>query len=168
MTVDLSNTTALHTAATQGHIDVVNYLLDVYGSLALIARSNGKTALHSAARNGHLEVVRALLRKDPGIVTRTDKKGQTALHMAAKGTSLELVEVLLNCDPTLVNLVDTKGNSALHIAARKGRCQVKSLIKLFPASQVFNLIFVVISTFIFGNCWTALSSRCLPRITRTL
>lgn len=167
MTVDLSNTTALHTAATQGHIDVVNYLLDVYGSLALIARSNGKTALHSAARNGHLEVVRALLRKDPGIVTRTDKKGQTALHMAAKGTSLELVQVLLNCDPALVNSVDTKGNSALHIAARKGRCQVKSL-KLFPVLLVFNLIFVVVSAFMFGTCWTVLSSRCLPRITRTL
>ena len=56
MTVDGSNTTALHTAATQGHIEIVNFLLEAGSSLATIARSNGKTALHSAARNGHLEI----------------------------------------------------------------------------------------------------------------
>ncbi|XP_065019151.1 ankyrin repeat-containing protein At5g02620-like isoform X1 [Musa acuminata AAA Group] len=131
LTVDLSNTTALNTAATQGHIDVVNLLLETDKSLALIARSNGKTALHSAARNGHLEVVKALLRKESAIATRTDKKGQTALHMAVKATSLELVVELLESEPSLLNLVDTKGNTALHIAARKGRAQiVKRLLEI--------------------------------------
>lgn len=130
LTVDLSNTTALNTAATQGHIDVVNLLLETDKSLALIARSNGKTALHSAARNGHLEVVKALLRKESAIATRTDKKGQTALHMAVKATSLELVAELLESEPSLLNLVDTKGNTALHIAARKGRAQVKCSVIL--------------------------------------
>ncbi|KAJ6918687.1 hypothetical protein NC651_012828 [Populus alba x Populus x berolinensis] len=46
----------LHTAATKGHLEVVNLLLDAGSSLATIAKSNGKTALHSAARNGHVEV----------------------------------------------------------------------------------------------------------------
>lgn len=64
MTTDLSNSTALHTAATQGHIDVVKLLLESDSNLAKIARNNGKTVLHSAARMGHLEVVKALLNKD--------------------------------------------------------------------------------------------------------
>ena len=70
MTVDLSNTTALHTAATQGHIEIVNFLLEAGSSLATIARSNGKTALHSAARNGHLEVVKVLLGLQNGLIRR--------------------------------------------------------------------------------------------------
>jgi ankyrin repeat protein len=131
MTVDASNTTALNTAATQGHMEVVRLLLEVDASLVLIARSNGKTAVHSAARNGHVEVVRALLEAEPSIALRVDKKGQTALHMAAKGTSLDLFDALLAADATLLNLPDTKGNTALHIASRKARHQIiKRLLEL--------------------------------------
>ncbi|KAF7823519.1 ankyrin repeat-containing protein [Senna tora] len=128
MTVDPSNTTALHTAATQGHTEVVNFLLEAGSSLATIARSNGKTALHSAARNGHLQVVKALLEKEPTVATRTDKKGQTALHMAVKGQNIEVVEELIKSDPLSVNMVDTKGNTALHIATRKGRAQIVKML----------------------------------------
>ncbi|KAF5182107.1 Ankyrin repeat-containing protein [Thalictrum thalictroides] len=92
MTVDLSNTTALHTAATQGYNEVVNFLLALNGSLTKIAKNTGKTALHSAARNGHFDVVKSILVKDQSTATQTDKKGQTALHMAAKGQNIELVE----------------------------------------------------------------------------
>ncbi|CAA3008928.1 ankyrin repeat-containing At5g02620-like [Olea europaea subsp. europaea] len=128
MTVDVANTTALHTAGTQGHIDVVNYLLESETSLATIAKSNGKTVLHSAARNGHSQVLRALLSKDPGIATRTDKKGQTALHMAAKGQNLEVVEELVKADAMSINMVDNKGNTALHIATRKGRSRIVKML----------------------------------------
>lgn len=124
MTYDTSNTTALQTAATQGHIEVVKFLLESGSGLAAIARSNGKTALHTAARNGHLAVVKALLEKEPGLTVRMDKKGQTALHMAVKGQNLELVEELIKADLSSVNMVDSKGNTALHIAARKGRGQI--------------------------------------------
>lgn len=131
MTVDASNTTALNTAATQGHMEVVRLLLEADASLAVIARSNGKTALHSAARNGHVEVVRALMEAEPSIAARVDKKGQTALHMAAKGTRLDIVDALLAGEPTLLNLADSKGNTALHIAARKARTPiVKRLLEL--------------------------------------
>ncbi|KDP35568.1 hypothetical protein JCGZ_09006 [Jatropha curcas] len=127
MTYDSSNTTALHSAASQGHVEVVNFLLEKGSSnLVSIAKSNYKTALHSAARNGHLEILKALVNKEPGIATRIDKKGQTALHMAVKGQKVELVDELIMSDPALINMVDSKGNTALHIAARKGRAQIVS------------------------------------------
>lgn len=135
MTVDLSNTTALHTAAAQGHVEVVTFLLERGSSLAPIAKSNGKTALHSAARHGYLEVVSALLSKEPGLATRTDKKGQTALHMTVKGQNVELVDELVKSDPSLINMIDTKGCTALHIATRKGRLQVRKLSSCFPIMQ---------------------------------
>ncbi|KAB5548220.1 hypothetical protein DKX38_011626 [Salix brachista] len=100
-------------AAAQGHIEIVNLLLDAGSSLATIAKSNGKTALHSAARNGHVEVVQAM---EPGISTRIDQKGQTALHMAVKGQKIEVVEELVVAEPSSVN--------------RKGRAQ--TIFSIFP------------------------------------
>lgn len=127
MTVDLSNTTALHTAAAQGHVEVVEYLLEAAGSsLAAIAKSNGKTALHSAARNGHAEVVKAIVAVEPDTATRTDKKGQTPLHMAVKGQSLDVVVELMKGHRSSLNMVDSKGNTALHVATRKGRIKVRT------------------------------------------
>ncbi|KAI4349248.1 hypothetical protein L6164_009861 [Bauhinia variegata] len=133
MTVDQSNTTALHTAAAQGHIEVVNFLLDKGSNFVTIAKSNGKTALHSAARYGHVEVIKALLSREPELAMRIDKKGQTALHMAVKGQNLKLVEELLKSNPSLTNVVDTKGNTPLHIAARKGRVEIVG--KLLDCSE---------------------------------
>lgn len=138
LTEDLSNTTALHTAANQGHIEVVNLLLESGSGVAAIAKSNGKTALHSAARNGHLQVIQAILDKEPGVATRIDKKGQTALHMAVKGQSLEVVEELMMADPFSINMIDTRGNTALHIASRKGREQV-NLTSLIIFANALNL-----------------------------
>uniref|UniRef100_A0A6N2LNY4 PGG domain-containing protein n=1 Tax=Salix viminalis TaxID=40686 RepID=A0A6N2LNY4_SALVM len=124
LTFDSSNTTALHSAASQGHVEVVKFLLEKGSALAMIAKSNGKTALHSAARNGHLEILKALLSIEPGLANKIDQKGQTALHMAVKGQNVELVQELIMADPSLMNMVDNQGNSALHIASRKGRDQI--------------------------------------------
>ncbi|KAJ0752185.1 putative transferase, protein kinase RLK-Pelle-RLCK-VIIa-2 family [Helianthus annuus] len=94
MTFDQSNTTSLHTASEEGHIEV-----------------------------GHLDVVKALSQKVPGIVARADKKGQTALHMAVKGQNVEVVNALIEADYGLINMVDKQGNTALHITTRKGRTE---------------------------------------------
>nr|GMD90906.1 ankyrin repeat-containing protein At5g02620-like [Ipomoea batatas] len=131
MTTDSSNSTALHTAAGQGHADVVDLLLEIDSNLAKIARNNGKTVLHTAARMGHLEVVKSLVNKDPSIGFRTDKKGQTALHMAVKGQNVDIVLELIKPDPSVLAIGDNKENTALHIATRKGRPQmVQRLISI--------------------------------------
>ncbi|KAH0916788.1 hypothetical protein HID58_031234, partial [Brassica napus] len=124
MTTDLLCTTALHTAATQGHIDVVNLLLKTDSHLAKIAKNNGKTALHSAARMGHVEVVKSLIGNDASIGFRTDKKGQTALHMAVKGKQEGIVLELVRPDPKVLSVEDNKGNTPLHIATKKGRTKI--------------------------------------------
>nr|DAD25145.1 TPA_asm: hypothetical protein HUJ06_026609 [Nelumbo nucifera] len=124
MTTDAANTTALHSAANQGHIDVVNLLLESDSNLAKIAKSNGKTSLHSAARKGHLKVVESLISKDPSTGFRTDRKGQTALHMAVKGQNVDILVELIKHDSSVISLEDNKGNTALHTATRKGRLQM--------------------------------------------
>lgn len=151
MTTDLSCTTALHTAATQGHIDVVNLLLKTDSHLAKIAKNNGKTALHSAARMGHVEVVKSLIGNDARIGSRTDKKGQTALHMAVKGQNEGIVLELVKPDPAVLSVEDNKGNAPLHIASKKGRTKVSSSLDFLPrVSQ---------STRILTNCFFAFTCR---------
>ena len=133
-TVGQSNATPLISAATRGHLEVVNKLLSKDSSLLEISKSNGKNALHLAARQGHVGIVKALLDKDPQLARRTDKKGQTALHMAVKGVSCGVVKLLLGADAAIVMLPDKFGNTALHVATRKKRAEV--LIRLF---QVYSL-----------------------------
>lgn len=127
MTTDLLCTTALHTAATQGHIDVVNLLLKTNSHLAKIAKNNGKTALHSAARMGHVEVVKSLIGNDASIGFRTDKKGQTALHMAVKGQNEGIVLELVKPDPAVLSVENNKGSTPLHVATIKGRTKVAAV-----------------------------------------
>jgi ankyrin repeat protein len=146
MTTNSVNATALDTAATQGHIDIVNLLLETDASLARIARNNGKTVLHSAARMGHVEVVTSLLSKDPGVGFRTDKKGQTALHMASKGQNAEILLELLKPDVSVIHVEDSKGNRPLHVATRKGNTIVGDPISenlLFCASYSVFLFYAV-------------------------
>jgi len=56
MTTNSVNATALDTAAIQGHVDIVNLLLETDASLARIARNNGKTVLHSAANGAYVYI----------------------------------------------------------------------------------------------------------------
>ncbi|KAK2643788.1 hypothetical protein Ddye_018983 [Dipteronia dyeriana] len=72
MVCDSLNTTALHTAASLGHIEVVNFLLEKGSSVSVvtIAKSSAKSALHSAARYGHVEIGKSLLSTELGITTR--------------------------------------------------------------------------------------------------
>ncbi|KAK0606532.1 hypothetical protein LWI29_000227 [Acer saccharum] len=56
MVCDSLNTMTLHTTASQGHIEVVNFLLEKGSSdsVVAIAKNSAKSALNSAARNGHV------------------------------------------------------------------------------------------------------------------
>jgi ankyrin repeat protein len=52
----------LFLAVKEGHLEVVNALLEVGGrELVMLTRDNGVSCLFISAKNGHLEVVRALL-----------------------------------------------------------------------------------------------------------
>lgn len=153
-----SNTSPLYLAAAQGHLDIVNAILDADVSSARIVRKNGKTALHNAARYGLVPIVKALIERDPEIVSIKDKKGQTALHMAVKGHDTSVIEEILDAEHSILNERDKKGNTALHIATRKVRPQVKSTYLYFldgKPETAYSCIdffsFSCIIVYLFGN-----------------
>ncbi|MEO1219038.1 MAG: ankyrin repeat domain-containing protein, partial [Bacteroidota bacterium] len=91
-TLDRNGRTPMHSAAKNGHLEVVKYLKG-QGAKVGTPDKHGRTPMHSAAKNGHLEVVKYL--KGQGAKVDTpDKHGRTPMHSAAKNGHLEVVKYL--------------------------------------------------------------------------
>ena len=74
--------TALHEAAYNGQLEVVQYLDKKYPQLWNMTDARGCTALHCAAYNGHQEVVQYLNEQHPELVDKKSTSGNTAQDLA--------------------------------------------------------------------------------------
>ena len=81
--------TALHLAAREGHLEIVDMLIGAGAETGAATRIGDYTPLHLASGAGHAEVVGALLTTgaDPGAVTTSS--GVTPLHLAAEARAGE-------------------------------------------------------------------------------
>ena len=82
----------LHTAAFQGHQDVVHLLLD-RGAQPNMANQIGETPLHHAAIQGHKDVVQLLLDRgaEPNMANQF---GRTAQYCALQNGHLDIANIL--------------------------------------------------------------------------
>jgi len=78
---DSRSLTALHIAASAGHVQMVELLLQ-YGCPAGLETFDGRTALHLSAMEGYDEVVQVLLAAAPDLQNVTDTKGWRAVDYA--------------------------------------------------------------------------------------
>ena len=86
--------TALHWAASNGNMNIVEILLD-RGIDINSKDTYGNTALHYAAMNGKMNIVEILV--DRGIdINSKNNIGWTALHLAAMNGYTNIVEMLLD------------------------------------------------------------------------
>ncbi|GLT66094.1 hypothetical protein SLA2020_384840 [Shorea laevis] len=129
---------AFHVAARQGHVDVLNELLQLSPNLVMTTDLSGTTALHTAAAQGHIEVVNLLLETDSNLAKIARNNGKTALHSAARMGRLEVVKSLLSKDPSTAFRPDRKGQTALHMAV-KGQQEEMVLELLKPGPSILNL-----------------------------
>ncbi|KAJ4457529.1 putative ankyrin 2; brain [Paratrimastix pyriformis] len=115
-TLDIERQTPLHSAASAGHLNCCQLLLDRLGANPQAQDAFGNTPLHDAARNGHTECARFLVGRgaNPHAVTGDLS---TPLYMAALNGCLDIMRFLvLECQGR-VDQANLEGNGPLHAAA---------------------------------------------------
>ncbi|WP_353286760.1 ankyrin repeat domain-containing protein [Wolbachia endosymbiont (group A) of Anthophora plumipes] len=117
----------LHSAAKNGHADVVNALIQNRANVN--AEDNFKsTPLHDAAEYGRIGTVNALIQNGADVNVKNKCKG-IPLHWAARNGHIDTVKVLI-AKGADVNAKDQDGWTPLHFAAYKCHIDiVKVLIK---------------------------------------
>ena len=123
---------AIVTAAGQGHVEIVELLLNhganIGSSESYSSSKNLKfhywrsaNPLHAASASSHLSIVKLLIERGAD-VNEQGKEGHTALHNAIIEGSFEIVELLLHHDAN-PNIMGHRGG-ALHLAARHGHLDI--------------------------------------------
>lgn len=120
---NLQQATALHMAASAGHVAIVEMLLNVKGVQADLPDTLQWTPLTYAAVKGYHEVVQQLLRKDVNINHNTVDQ-ETPLLLAAKEGHESIVEMLLAAQGIDIDFSGSSGDSPLNLAARGGHLSV--------------------------------------------
>ncbi|MBR2963975.1 MAG: ankyrin repeat domain-containing protein [Lentisphaeria bacterium] len=116
---DAANTdgmTALHFAAQNGDIAILQYLVDHGADIKAQDTIHSRAVLHFAAENGNLECVKYLAEHGADLLDK-DAYGATALHYAAGKNHLDVIKYLVSkkMDYTAK---DARGWTAMHYAAR--------------------------------------------------
>ncbi|XP_072952494.1 protein ACCELERATED CELL DEATH 6-like isoform X2 [Typha angustifolia] len=112
--VTLGGNTALHIAATHGHLEFAQLICQRERSLVVARNVMLETPLHCAASAGHHQVVSSILsftRDSNGIGVDTalrarNRDGRTALHEAAQNGHVDVAVELMSADPGLADMVD--------------------------------------------------------------
>lgn len=91
--LDRTNQTPLFTAASRGHLSMVDTLLS-HNANSNRMDSYGSTPLSVAVRNGHVDVVKRLIMLTEDPVNRKDGFGRTLLWWASKVGETKVMEVL--------------------------------------------------------------------------
>ncbi|KAL8800854.1 MAG: hypothetical protein Q9182_004874 [Xanthomendoza sp. 2 TL-2023] len=122
---DFHGITPLHIACEQGHVEVVQSLLDFNADTNIRGDNDGRNALHLAARSSVPAIVRLVLNQGVEVNARSSDK-MTPLHIACLQENVEIVQSLLDFNAD-INLHNNKGENPLHFAARSG---VPAIVRL--------------------------------------
>ena len=110
------NDEPIHIAAQNGHLPIVQYLIEKQKVDKDIKGGYWKeTSLHYACENGRLPIVEYLISKGANINVK-DINGSTPLHYAAYFGATEIVEFLL-AKGANKNVLDNKGKTPYDLAA---------------------------------------------------
>ena len=119
--------TALHCASSNGHLEVVQQLLQANANPNL-QNKWGATALFAASVHGHTEIVDMILSHDSSSLNiQTSKEGSSAICAASENGYEKIVNLLLKAHANL-ELQRKDGTTALWMASLCGHQEVVSLL----------------------------------------
>ena len=111
--------TVLHTACTEGNIDIIEYLIDVMPSLIHATDTEKYTPLFHAVARGHLDIVHLFIKKGTDVMAK-GKHGRTILHLACWRGQKEMTSFIFNHYPQLISINNDRGTKVIHYAALGG------------------------------------------------
>lgn len=117
--------TALHIAASRGHLGSVNALLDHNANLNLY-NADHDTPLFLAACGEHYEVAKAMIQRNASINMQCSYSW-TALHKVVDLGQLEFVRLLLSYGAS-IRMTTSRGLYPLHRACGRGHCEIIELL----------------------------------------
>ena len=134
------SSTCLGVAVQNGHVGVVQLLLEQPDIDVNCVDRGGLTALHMACFKGQESVARVLLAA----------RGQDSLNLASCRALAPLMTAVLEGNPAVVELLlqqpglevnsaGDKGNTALHLACLEGRRGIVQRLLAAPGQQSFNV-----------------------------
>ncbi|XP_030450475.2 uncharacterized protein LOC115672708 [Syzygium oleosum] len=126
---DAHGSTVLHSAASKGHVQVVEHLIQAFDMIDSTDH-RGNLALHIAAYKGQLPTIQALIYTSPSPISSTNTNGETLLHMAISGlqapdfrrldVQIETMKRFLSGEvfdvEDIINAKNNNGRTALHLA----------------------------------------------------
>ncbi len=110
--------TGLHLASNNGHISIVNVLIDV-GANMNAKNMDGFTALELSCRKGFFEVSKVLINRFPRLSTSEETVKDDPLHVACHEGAFEVVRLLLS-KGAVIDLLNHEKKNCLDIAIENG------------------------------------------------
>ncbi|GFY69155.1 hypothetical protein TNIN_21401 [Trichonephila inaurata madagascariensis] len=148
--------TFLHVAATNGHMSVVETLVDKGAGInATTTIGDRMSSLHLATKYGHVEIVQFLISKSADINIQS-VDGLTPLHIASVEGHAKIVEILLdgnaksdiknNRNQTPAELAVENGHlHVLKVLSPKERCTASSLLCIAASKGFFEIVKYLVS-----------------------
>lgn len=132
--LNASNSTPLIVAASNGHIQVVAFLLNKGADIQAVNKW-GRTAMHYAVDGEYFEVAKLLIEKEADINGNKDFS-YTPLHMAARNGSEKMVDLLLSKGAG-INILSSSG-TPLHSAVLSGNTNI--ILRLLMSGADINAV----------------------------
>jgi ankyrin repeat protein len=120
--------TALHWAAYNGQVELVETLLEAGATTQVVTRIGSYTPLHHAARNGFADVVEALIAAGADVEAVTSTGQARALHLAASSGREAAVRALIEGGADVDARETSWGQTPLMFAAGSGRTDVVRML----------------------------------------
>jgi ankyrin repeat protein len=122
---DHTQWTALHWAAEEGHVDLIQMLLDADAFVDPVD-NQGHTPLLLATSRGKVQAARLLIRGQASVSAKV-QDGNTALHLAVGSGDIEMVDLLLS-EGAVVDIAtaNKRGYTPKSLAKDEGNAEIFS------------------------------------------